>query len=54
MKSLDLNSLENINGGTSRLNAFLSGVACGYGLATAATGVGVAIAIVGCSTFFLP
>ena len=54
MKTLDLNSLEQINGGTSGWNAFLSGVACGYGLATAATGVGVAIAIVGCSTFFLP
>ena len=54
MKTLDLNSLENINGGVSGINAFLSGVACGYGIATAATGVGVAIAIVGCSMFFTP
>lgn len=54
MKKLDLTSLEKINGGVSGLNAFLSGAACGYGLATAFTGVGAVMAIVGCSTFFLP
>jgi len=54
MKKLDLTSLENFNGGTSGLNAFLSGAACGYGLATAFTGIGAAMAIIGCSTFFLP
>lgn len=54
MKTLDLNSLEQINGGVSGWNAFLSGVACGFGLATAGAGLGIGMAIVGCSTFFLP
>lgn len=52
MRKLELTQMEKVNG-EGKIGIFISGLACGYGLATAATGVGVVVAIVGCTAFFL-
>lgn len=44
MKELSIEQMEIYTGGSE----FLDGVACGYGLATAGTGFGLALAIYGC------
>lgn len=48
MKKLEIMQMETLTGGTK----FLDAVACGYGLATIETGVGLLLAIYGCRDFF--
>ncbi|SHG73232.1 hypothetical protein [Chryseobacterium vrystaatense] len=48
MKTLDLQKLEQIQGGNADLNAFISGLACGYGITTSVTILGLALAAYGC------
>lgn len=52
MRKLELIQMEEVNG-EGKIGIFLSGVSCGFGLATSGAVVGVAIAIAGCSAFFL-
>ncbi len=47
MKKLEKNKMEKIQGGKG--SGFVSGLLCGYGLLTAETGVGLVLAVVGCS-----
>ena len=51
MNAMNFEKMETIEGGFP-WNSFLSGVACGYGLATAVTGVGVVIAGAFCAAAF--
>ncbi|WP_165571989.1 hypothetical protein [Chryseobacterium vrystaatense] len=48
MKTLDLEILEKIEGGKGDWDAFLDGVACGYGLATSITFFGALLAYHSC------
>ena len=55
MKTLSLTDLEEINGGTSDLGAFLGGVACGASIAAAvgSGGGGWFLIGLGCASLFL-
>jgi bacteriocin-like protein len=46
MKELSIEKLELVQGGS--WTEFADGVACGYGLATIATGFGAVLAVYGC------
>jgi hypothetical protein len=48
MKELNIIQLELINAGDGDLKDFADGLACGYGLATIATGFGAILAVYGC------
>lgn len=48
MKTLDLQKLEQIEGGKGDWDAFLDGVASGYGLATSITFLGAILAYHSC------
>ncbi|WP_314286397.1 hypothetical protein [Capnocytophaga sputigena] len=52
MKSLDLNQMSNIQGG-SDLKDFASGFLCAAGLLTINTGIGLVLAIASCGVNFL-
>lgn len=47
MKELTLQQMSAVEGGND-VTDFLDGVACGYGLATIATGFGALLAVYGC------
>lgn len=47
MKKLETNKMEKIQGGKDP--GFVSGFLCAAGLLTAETGVGIVLAVVGCS-----
>jgi hypothetical protein len=52
MKNLSVDQMEVIEGGFP-WGSFAAGVACGVGLLTAETGIGVAIAYASCGTAFI-
>ena len=51
MKKLNISDLEKITGNGDGQD-FISGFACAAGLLTASTGLGIALAIAGCSSLF--
>ena len=49
MKKIELDLMWNIQGGNKDIDAFMDGLACGYGLATLTTGIlGIYFTIKGC------
>lgn len=51
MRKIEINKMTEISGAGDGQD-FVAGFACAAGLLTAGTGLGVALAIVGCSTLF--